>query len=199
MHSRSVQRTVHLRAATVPRMAQTDALLVALAEDDPGFGGGIVSACRRSGRPGVGCRHPAVFCYDLMNEPVITPAKPGEHPWLTGEMGGFHFVQRISNQPGARSQAEIAAAWAGQMTQAMAGRTPESPAFRISGEGEVSQMGATWIIAGQSFQTDNNTVVTGSPQMGDLVHVEGHLTPDGVRLGVFAPCGRGPWPGRTIP
>ena len=71
---------------------------------------------------------------------------------------------------------------AGQMTQAMAGRAPESPAFRISGEGEVSQMGATWIIAGQSFQTDNNTIMIGSPQMGDLVHVEGHLTPDGVRL-----------------
>lgn len=43
-------------------------------------------------------------------------------------------------------------------------------------------MGATWIIAGQSFQTDNNTIMIGSPQMGDLVHVEGHLTPDGVRL-----------------
>jgi len=71
---------------------------------------------------------------------------------------------------------------AGQMTQAMAGRTPTSPAFRISGEGEVSQMGATWIIAGQSFQTDNNTLIGGGIQVGDLVHVEGHQTAEGVRL-----------------
>jgi len=71
---------------------------------------------------------------------------------------------------------------AGQMTQAMAGRTPTPPAFRISGEGEVSQMGATWIIAGQSFQTDSNTLIGGGIQVGDLVYVEGHQTADGVRL-----------------
>jgi hypothetical protein len=73
----------------------------------------------------VGRGHPAVFCYDLMNEPVITEAKPGEHPWLTGELGGFYFVQRIANQPGKRPQAEIAAAWVAQMTQAIRGADPE--------------------------------------------------------------------------
>jgi hypothetical protein len=52
-----------------------------------------------------------VFCYDLMNEPVITEAKEGEHPWLTGELGGFHFVQRISRAPAGRDSKEIAAAW----------------------------------------------------------------------------------------
>ncbi len=71
---------------------------------------------------------------------------------------------------------------AGQLTQTIAGRAPATPAFRLSGEGEVSQMGATWIIAGQSFQTDSNTLITGSPQVGDLVHVEGHQTADGMRL-----------------
>jgi endo-1,4-beta-mannosidase len=63
--------------------------------------------------------HPAVFCYSLMNEPVITEAKPGEHPWLTGEMEGFYFVQRISNKPGKRTQQEIAAAWVKQLTHAI--------------------------------------------------------------------------------
>lgn len=70
----------------------------------------------------------------------------------------------------------------GQQTQAMAGRIPDPPAFRISGEGQVGQMGATWIIAGQSFQTHSYTQIIGDPQMGDLVQVEGHLTADGVRL-----------------
>ena len=66
------------------------------------------------------CRgHPAVFCYDLINEPVITEAKKGEHPWLTGELGGFYFVQRICNQPGKRTQAEVAAAWVKKMTTAI--------------------------------------------------------------------------------
>src|SRR3954464_8690912 len=40
---------------------------------------------------------PAVFCYDLMNEPVIGPPKAGEHPWVLGELGGCFFLQRISH------------------------------------------------------------------------------------------------------
>jgi frataxin-like iron-binding protein CyaY len=63
--------------------------------------------------------HPAVFCYDLMNEPVITEPKPGEHPWLSGELGGFHFVQRISNKLEKRTQKEIAAAWVERLTKAI--------------------------------------------------------------------------------
>jgi Cellulase (glycosyl hydrolase family 5) len=62
---------------------------------------------------------PAVFCYSLMNEPVIGAAKAGEPPWLTGELGGFHFVQRISTQPGKRTQTEIAAAWVERLTKAI--------------------------------------------------------------------------------
>jgi hypothetical protein len=70
--------------------------------------------------------HPAVFCYGLINEPVITTPKEGEHPWLTGELGGFHFVQRIANQPGERTQAQIAAAWVGRMTKAIRAEDKES-------------------------------------------------------------------------
>ena len=61
--------------------------------------------------------HPAVFCYNLMNEPVITEAKAGEHPWLTGELEGMYFVQRIANHPGKRTQQEIAAAWSAKLTR----------------------------------------------------------------------------------
>ena len=63
--------------------------------------------------------HPAVFCYDLMNEPVITQAKEGEHPWLTGELEGFYFVQRISKDPGERTTQAIAEAWVGKMVEAI--------------------------------------------------------------------------------
>ncbi|MFQ5399953.1 MAG: DUF5666 domain-containing protein [Anaerolineae bacterium] len=71
---------------------------------------------------------------------------------------------------------------AGQMTTAMAGRAPNAPHFRVSGEGEVSQIGDIWIIAGQEFQTDENTVIIGNPQVGDLVRVEGHLGSNGERI-----------------
>lgn len=72
------------------------------------------------------CRsHAAVFCYDLMNEPVITEAKEGEHPWLTGELDGFYFVQRICNRPGKRTQQEIAAAWVKMMAAAIRSADPD--------------------------------------------------------------------------
>lgn len=55
--------------------------------------------------------HPAVFCYDLINEPIIGEPKKGDLPWLGGELGGFYFVQRICNKPAGRDSKEIAEAW----------------------------------------------------------------------------------------
>jgi hypothetical protein len=66
------------------------------------------------------CRdHPAVFCLDLMNEPVVTEPGEGEPAWLTGELEGFHFVQRIAREMRGRTQAEVAAAWVARMTAAI--------------------------------------------------------------------------------
>lgn len=63
--------------------------------------------------------HPAVWCYNLTNEPVIGEPKPGEHPWVGGELGGFCFVQRISNTPAGRPRDRIAEAWVKQLTGAI--------------------------------------------------------------------------------
>jgi hypothetical protein len=68
--------------------------------------------------------HPAVFCYDLMNEPVIGEPKAGEPRWYTGELGGMHFVQRISNTPAGRASTEIAAAWVERMADAIRAHDP---------------------------------------------------------------------------
>lgn len=55
---------------------------------------------------------PAVFCYDLMNEPVVPVGSAQEQGWLVGEpLGGKYFVQRITLEQKERSRAEIAAAW----------------------------------------------------------------------------------------
>lgn len=61
---------------------------------------------------------PAIFCYDLMNEPIIGGANPDEG-WLAGELGGKHFVQRITLTPGDRDRKEIAKAWIAQLTSAI--------------------------------------------------------------------------------
>lgn len=61
----------------------------------------------------------AVFCYDLINEPVVGAGKAGEHPWVGGELGGLHFVQRISNKTEGRERQEIVAAWVKQLVTAI--------------------------------------------------------------------------------
>lgn len=71
---------------------------------------------------------PAVFCYDLTNEPVIggAPAE-GAPKWVGGELGGFWFVQRLTDDPGDRTQAEIAEAWVAQLTAAIRRHDAETP------------------------------------------------------------------------
>lgn len=62
---------------------------------------------------------PVVFCYDLMNEPVVNKPSEGDHPWMTGELGGFYFVQRICNSPEGREPQDVAAAWVKEMAVAI--------------------------------------------------------------------------------
>ena len=69
---------------------------------------------------------PAVFCYDLMNEPIIGEPGKGDHPWVGGELGGFHFVQRISNKPAGRDSKDIAEAWVKKLVEAIRRRDKEA-------------------------------------------------------------------------
>lgn len=52
----------------------------------------------------------------------------------------------------------------------------------MSGEGEVTEIGESWIIGGQLFATDDQTVIVGNPQVGDWVTVQGHLLDDGTKV-----------------
>lgn len=56
---------------------------------------------------------------------------------------------------------------------------PGQPHFIVSGEGEVTAIGETWTIGGQTFATTDSTIVVGNPQIGDIVSVSGYLLPDG--------------------
>jgi Cellulase (glycosyl hydrolase family 5) len=41
-------------------------------------------------------KSPAIFCYDLMNEPVVPGGKRKDGDWLGPDFGGKHFTQVIS-------------------------------------------------------------------------------------------------------
>jgi hypothetical protein len=71
---------------------------------------------------------------------------------------------------------------AGRVTTVSPGAPPVTPAFHVSGEGIVTQMGEVWRIGGLDFHTTNTTVIVGNPQLGDRVSVDGHLASDGTRI-----------------
>ena len=61
----------------------------------------------------------AVFCYDLMNEPIVPGGtrKPGD--WLAGELGGFCYCQFISLDQAGRPRPEIARRWVARLAAAI--------------------------------------------------------------------------------
>ncbi|MDB6055079.1 MAG: Endo-beta-mannanase [Verrucomicrobiales bacterium] len=69
----------------------------------------VARACHQS---------PAIFCYDLMNEPIVNDDKTN-HDWTPGELGGFSYVQRLTLDFAGRNEKQIAKAWVDQMVTAI--------------------------------------------------------------------------------
>jgi Cellulase (glycosyl hydrolase family 5) len=62
---------------------------------------------------------PAVFCYDLMNEPVVPGGKRSPRDWLGPAFAGKHFVQMVSLDQAGRPRPEIAGRWIHSQTAAI--------------------------------------------------------------------------------
>jgi hypothetical protein len=62
---------------------------------------------------------PAIFCYDLMNEPVVPGGKRKDGEWLGGAFGDKHFVQFITLDQAGRERPEIARQWIEQLVGAV--------------------------------------------------------------------------------
>jgi len=62
---------------------------------------------------------PAVFCYDLMNEPVVPGGKRQRGDWLGPAFAGKHFVQVITLDQAERPRPEIARKWIKTLTTAI--------------------------------------------------------------------------------
>jgi len=69
----------------------------------------VASTCSQS---------PVVFCYDLMNEPILTEDKTGRD-WTPGAFGDRYFVQRLTLDFAGRSQHQIAKAWVDKLVDAI--------------------------------------------------------------------------------
>ena len=66
----------------------------------------------------IGSDSPAIFCYDLMNEPIL-PGKKKATDWLAGEFGGKYFVQRIALDLAGRTRQQVAKAWVDKLVTAI--------------------------------------------------------------------------------
>lgn len=62
---------------------------------------------------------PAIFCYDLMNEPVVPGGKRKEGDWLGPPFAGSHFVQVITLDQAKRPRPDIARQWIKQLVTAI--------------------------------------------------------------------------------
>jgi Cellulase (glycosyl hydrolase family 5) len=72
----------------------------------------------------IGVKSPAVFCYDLMNEPISPGDKKDK--WYSGTLfGGYDFIQLIARDPAGRQRGEIANAWIDKLSSAIRERDKE--------------------------------------------------------------------------
>ena len=71
---------------------------------------------------------PAVFCYDLINEPLAPSDKRKSGDWYSGKpFGGYDFLQFIALDPAGRKREDIAVAWIEMMTHAIREKDPSRP------------------------------------------------------------------------
>jgi hypothetical protein len=67
---------------------------------------------------------PAIFCYNLMNEP-ISPASKGDK-WYSGTLlGGLDFIQYIARDPKGRTRMEVVVEWIDKLTAAIRTEDPK--------------------------------------------------------------------------
>jgi hypothetical protein len=64
-------------------------------------------------------KSPAVFCYDLMNEPVVPGGRRKEGDWLGPPFAGKHFVQFITLDQRRRRRPDIARQWVRHLAAAI--------------------------------------------------------------------------------
>ena len=67
---------------------------------------------------------PALFCYDLMNEPVLPGPGEKQTQWLSGELAGKFYCQRLTLDLQGRSPRAVAQAWVETLVAAIRREDP---------------------------------------------------------------------------
>ncbi len=68
----------------------------------------------------VGATSSAMFCYDLINEPLSAASKREPGQWRSGSsLGGYDFLQFIALDPAGRQREDIPVAWIRQLSGAI--------------------------------------------------------------------------------
>jgi hypothetical protein len=62
---------------------------------------------------------PSIFCYDLMNEPVVPGGSGRRDDWLGPAFAGKHFVQFVALETAGRDRPEIARQWVRTLVSAI--------------------------------------------------------------------------------
>ena len=72
--------------------------------------------------------HSAVFCYDLINEPLSPAGKRDSGMWYSGKkLGDYDFLQLISLDSAGRSRTEVARQWIRMLTKAIRKHDQRTP------------------------------------------------------------------------
>lgn len=66
----------------------------------------------------------SVFCYDLMNEPILAGKGKVETEWLAGELGGKYFVQRLTLDLKGRRREQVVDQWVEKMCRSIRKHDP---------------------------------------------------------------------------
>jgi hypothetical protein len=69
-------------------------------------------------------RSPAIFCYDVMNEPVVPGGKRKPGDWLGPPFAGSHFVQFITLDQDKRARPDVAKLWIKHLARAIRAEDP---------------------------------------------------------------------------
>jgi dienelactone hydrolase len=62
---------------------------------------------------------PAIFCFDLMNEPFVPIDPRPARDWYAGPLGGFYYLQAVTLNPGTRDHTAVAHAWTTNLVTAI--------------------------------------------------------------------------------
>jgi lysophospholipase L1-like esterase len=109
--------------------------------------------------------HTAVFCYDLINEPLSPSGKREPGAWYSGKkLGGYDFLQMISLDQGTRTRAEIARQWIRLLTAAIRKHDSRTPIT----------VGMLPTVAGWGHMSG----FIPAELAGDLDFISGHIYPE---------------------